>query len=276
MKSGHIQQFAHLKQFKSVEQFNKTIDHVIATYGNQFTRSELLAFKILTRFSVKQVGVCNARICKLVEASQSEKGGVSRSTFERMLRKAKQLGILSIHHTIRKKGGFSHSVYVFHHFDGAPEEKLTERALPEKAVESTTETDKIPHETPIHKNKQKRRKDLRPISIEELDYTYVPGYVPEQWTKAVKPFFSRAVEICKLWDRALIAYRSRKLDSPIENYLPMIVKAFKQTVFQYKRGKIQTCFQQYFYGTITTMLAVEARREYARQNQQRWSWLRGT
>ncbi|QOY35298.1 hypothetical protein AWH56_021815 [Anaerobacillus isosaccharinicus] len=275
MKPGNINQYAYLSEFKTVQDFNETIKQVVATYGDQFTKSEKIAFLQLTRYSVKKIGICNARICKLVEATQDKKGGISRSTFERMLRKAKQLGILSIHHTTREKGGFSHSVYVFHRFDGANSEKLTERKQPIVAAITTGQAPVPTTETSSIKNKIIKDQLLRPSSLETLDYTYTPSSVPEAFVKTVKPFFSRAKQICQLWDRTMIAYRTQKFDETIDMLLPTIIKAFKETVYKYKSKKIKTSFNQYYYGTVVGMLAVEKRRVVAQMYPERWGWLEG-
>ncbi|WHY74530.1 hypothetical protein [Fictibacillus enclensis] len=75
-------------------------------YIKRFTKGELIAFQQLTRYCVKVIGVCNAKICTLVSACY-KKGVISRSTIERMFRKAKRLGIISVHHTLRSKGGYA-------------------------------------------------------------------------------------------------------------------------------------------------------------------------
>jgi len=262
MKSGHINQYSHLSEFTSIPQFNETIKQQLATHSGQLTKGELLAFNMLTRFSIKKVGICNARICKLVAAAQSEKGGISRSTFERMLRKANQLGILTIHHTTRQKGGFSHNVYIFHRIDGTHTQKLTERPQQKKPATAAVQNPKTSDEAISFKTKIKD-KELRPITLETLDYTFVPSYVPSEFTKTVKPFFDHAKEICQLWDRALIVYRSLKFEDPIEYFFPIIIKAFKETVYHYKRQKIKTSFIAYYYGTLAGMLTVENRKIFA-------------
>ncbi|WP_227937635.1 hypothetical protein [Alkalihalobacillus deserti] len=134
MKSGRIEQFTHLSEFKSVKEFNESMAAALDIHGHHFTKGERIAFIQLTRFCVKVIGVCNARICKLVQACQHTKGGISRSTFERMLRKARFLGILSNYRTKRAKGGYSHSVYVFHRFDTSKPSQLNERETLENPV----------------------------------------------------------------------------------------------------------------------------------------------
>lgn len=265
MKSGHIQQYAHLSEFKTINEFNETVKAIRFTYKEKFTKSELIALEQLTRFCVKHIGVSNARISKLVEATHKEYQGISRSTFERMIRKAKQIGFLSVHQTMRTKGGLSHNVYVFRRFDGAPEEKLTERNERQNPVLATAQPEITATKTTVVENKPKKIQVLRSIPIEQLDYTYVPSHVPTQFTKAVKPFFSQAKQICSLWDRALIAYRSMRFDEPIEWLLPIITKAFKETVYRFKQKKVKTEFNAYFYGTLSGLLVVEKRKLVAKK-----------
>ena len=275
MKSGRIEQFAHLSQFSSVEEFNETIAIVMDMFGKKFTKGERIAFKVLTQFAVKEVGVCNARIAKLVQACQSVDGGISRSTFERMLRKAKNFGILSIYHTIREKGGFSHNVYVFHRFDGTSTEKLTEHELVENPVETKVEVAKSPEEANLNKTifiNKNHRLNTRDIQLNDLDETFVPSFIPKEFIRTVKPFFNRAVEICGLWQRASIAFREAKFSPAhlIEDYLPTIIQAFKETVFRYKQRKIKTSFRQYYYGVLRGMFTVEKRKMVARE--MHWGW----
>ncbi|WP_051045209.1 hypothetical protein [Halalkalibacterium ligniniphilum] len=183
MKSGSIEQFAHLSEFNSVKEFNQSISQALEYFCERFTKGERIAFEKLIQYSVKKYGVCNARISKLVQASHSEKGGISRSTFERMLRKAKAFGIFTIHHTIREKGGYSHNVYIFHRFDGANQDQLTERKPPQKQDQTTAQPSKKAAEARLLKTK-KPKQDLRPPTIEALDASFVPAYVPASFVES--------------------------------------------------------------------------------------------
>lgn len=275
MKSGKIDQFAHLSEFKTLKEFNGTITQFLDTHGHHFTKSERIALFTLTQFSAKHIGVCNARIAKLVEAAQAQQGGISRSSFERMLRKAKKLGILSIHHTLRIKGGLSHNVYVFHPFDGATTEKLTDRHKTEKPAPPKDSTPKTQPDTLLLKTiKPLKEKELRTDTIEELDASFVPSSIPTTFVRAVKPFFSTAKEIDFLWQRVRIAYRSLKFTTSVEELLQPIIQAFKECVYRYKQNQIRTTFVQYFYRTVEAVLLVEKRRIVA--NETGWgSWLMG-
>ncbi|WP_216830596.1 hypothetical protein [Alkalihalobacterium elongatum] len=266
MKSGHIDQFAHLSEFNSVKQFNETIKEVRKQYEQHFTKGEHIALLTLIQHSVKKHGVCNARICKLVAAAQAKTGSLSRSTFERMLRKAQKLGILTVHHTIRQKGGYSHNVYVFHRSDGANPQKLTARPTTENPTAASLPAEQNTPKALLLKTKKHKDQNLRqqrPSSqqnLEALDHTFVPSYVPAPFVKLAKPFFPRAKDICTFWDRTMIAYRSLKFEQPIETLLPVIIQAFKETVYKYKQNTIRTSFLQYFYGTVVGKLVAEKRK----------------
>ncbi|OLO37085.1 hypothetical protein BTR23_14225 [Alkalihalophilus pseudofirmus] len=284
MKSGKIEQFKQYSKFSGLEEFNHSNKNALEIHGHHFTKGERIAFNVLTRFSVKVLGVCNARICKLVQACQEIKGGISRSTFERMLRKAKSLGIITIIHTVRETGGYAHSVYIFNRFDTPNDEKLTDPTNSQNPHPPKANAPKKPQETSLVETKTLKDKDLRQeqvtkidhVNINELDHSFIPDYVPSQFVKTVKPFFSRATEICGLWNRVEMAYRSAKFPkgTSIDSVFPTIVHAFKQTVYRYKQKKIHTSFMPYFYGTLANLLTVEKRKIVVEKTQ--WGrWLMG-
>ncbi|MCQ6264716.1 hypothetical protein M1K46_03425 [Fictibacillus sp. WQ 8-8] len=263
MEPGRITSFKELSEFGTVKEFNESNKRFMEVHKKEFTKGELVAFQQLTRYSVKVIGVCNAKIGTLVSACY-KKGGISRSTVERMLRKARKLGILSVHHTLRSKGGYAHNVFVFHRFDIAPSEILTERPSAETPAVPKEEPAKNEPETESLKTiKTTKTKILRKeeVPYSTLDYSYLPEYIPQDFIKAVKPFFTTAAEICSLWQKARTAYKKLQFDRPLEQLLAEVIQAFKITVYQYKLRKIRTSFAQYFYGTVYGVLTVERRRE---------------
>lgn len=94
MKQSNITSFQHLSQFSSLKDFNSNIEAFLFEHKNDFTRSELICFKALTRFAVKVKGVSNISINKLLKAISAQFKAVSESTFHRMKRKAIKLGII--------------------------------------------------------------------------------------------------------------------------------------------------------------------------------------
>jgi hypothetical protein len=125
--AGRIENFKEHSQFRSLKEFNNNIEIFLADYKKDFTKGELIAFKRLVRFSAKFAGVANAKIGTLLKSINEKSGGfgVSRSTFERMLTKAKELGILTVKPTVKPKGGKGHNVYVFNTIDVLKKKKLT-------------------------------------------------------------------------------------------------------------------------------------------------------
>ncbi|TCP19705.1 hypothetical protein EV207_16011 [Scopulibacillus darangshiensis] len=258
MLPGNIEQFKSYSQFQSLEDFNETMTMYMGRYRDQFTKGERRALFHLTRFCAKVPGVSNIRLCKLLMyANQSEH--ISRSTFERMLRKATGLGMLTIHHTLRKEGGYSHNVYVFNRIDGAGEQQLKEEQSAEIPDGSRAEAPSSPPET-INLFKTILKDISKDVRLENLDESYCPSHISKDFIKAAKPFYG-ADGIYQLWGTALIACRRYTLNNPIEHYVPVIISAFKQTVFQYKKGNIKGSFKGYFYGTLVAMFNMEVRRE---------------
>lgn len=149
MRSGHIENFKHLSVFESIRDFNNNIEMFLAEHKSEFTKSELIAFKRLVRFSARVLGVCNAKIQTILKAINDAAGGygISRSTFERMLRKAKKLGILIVHNTARSGGGKGHNVFVFQRFEVSKNEKLTHCENVEKPTETSADESVLKTET---------------------------------------------------------------------------------------------------------------------------------
>ena len=105
LKSGRIEGFEGYSQFNSVKEFNTHVEMWLAVKKQEFSKGELVGLKRLVRFSVKVPGVSNAKIGTLLKAINEDYqgNGISRSTFKRMIIKAKELGILTIHETERLK-----------------------------------------------------------------------------------------------------------------------------------------------------------------------------
>jgi hypothetical protein len=287
LRAGNIYQFKNLSKFNSVEEFNNQKERFLQKHPDLFTQSEFIAFEVLTQFSVVVPGVANAKIATLVSACSGKQGGVSRATFVRMLRKAKTSDFLKVHKTYRASGGFAHNVFVFQPIDASSETQLTYRGDAEvPSVSKNEDTHLAPETKNLFSNLQNKDLNIRQEKnvdiqlspkyspLQELDYTFVPDTVPQPFINTVKPFFDQAIEIYNFLEKALIAYRHLDLYQPLDQMTTIIISAFKTTVFQYKHRKIKTSFMQYYYGTLTTMLSAEKRREHAANSSTlRYNWL---
>src|SRR3954468_16727943 len=118
LKSGAIEQFEQYSQFQSLTEFNHHMEMWLAEYKGEFSKGELVGLKRLVRFAAKIPGVCNAKIGTILKAIHEEyhDNGISRSTFKRMIGKAKALGMITVYEMERKNGSQSSNLYVFNRF----------------------------------------------------------------------------------------------------------------------------------------------------------------
>ncbi|MCH6265313.1 hypothetical protein [Neobacillus citreus] len=118
LKSASIEHFNEFSQFTSLTEFNHHIEQWLLEHKADFSKGELVGLKRLVRFAAKIPGVCNAKIGTILKAIHSEfhDNGISRSTFKRMVLKAKELGIITVYETERKNGSQTCNLYVFNRF----------------------------------------------------------------------------------------------------------------------------------------------------------------
>ncbi|WP_137790976.1 hypothetical protein [Bacillus sp. E(2018)] len=289
MRAGNIYQFKNMSKFQSVAEFNQHKDMFLQLHPDLFTRSEYIAFEVLSQYSVVVPGVANAKIATLVAACSKKQGGISRATFMRMLRKAKSTGFLKVHNTYRTSGGLAHNIFVFHPIDVPSETLMIHRDTQEIPSQSKVQSTKtMPESMNLLTNLENKDQNIRqeknvsittpPISnkpqLQDLDHTFVPSNVPTDFIQSVKPYYDRADEIYTFWHKAIIAYKKFNFRTPIEQLTSTIIEAFKTTVYLYKKRKIKTSFTQYFYGTLSGMFSAEKRREHAAYNPRpHYNWL---
>jgi hypothetical protein len=228
MKAGLIDNFKHLSQFYDLKDFNSSIEQWLAEYKSSFTKSELIAFKRLVRFSAKIPGVSNAKIGTILKAThdKSNGNGISRSTFKRMLIKAKKLGILIVYETERKNGSQSNNIFVFNRFE-----------LPKvETIEPPSETNNLFETSNTSNNKR----------TDDLDHTFTSDSVPGQFTSLVKYFFNDSKSIELFYSRCRIAAYKANYDEDKGKVLDVAINSFKQTVSKLKKGVVRDKFG-YFY-----------------------------
>jgi len=243
MKSGSIEQFVHLSKFNDIKEFNNHIEQWMIDCKNYFTKSELIGLKRLIRYSCKYAGISNAKIQTLVSATHNDEIGISRSTFERMLRKAKQLGILTVHNTFCGLNQ-RHNVYVFNHYQST------------KQVESEIPTNEVP-ETIDVLNQETNRVKTNNILIDTYKDNVIPN-VPVEFQELVKCYFHNPKQVLELWK--CVRRSTEQYNEFTEQYVdydPNVDKAelatssFKQMIVNIKLGyKIKKSIFSYFYGII--------------------------
>ncbi|MEH7585110.1 hypothetical protein V7170_24890, partial [Priestia megaterium] len=231
MKSGSIEQFVHLSKFNDVKEFNNHIEQWMVDCKNYFTKSELIGLKRLIRYSCKYAGISNAKIQTLVSATHNDEIGISRSTFERMLRKAKQLGILTVHNTFFGSNQ-RHNVYVFNHYQST------------KQVESEAPTNEVP-ETIDVLNQETNKIKTNNISIDTYKENVIPN-VPIRFQELVRTYYSPK-QVLEFWKCVKISTRYLTYMSSLQK-TNLGIRVFKQCIVNMKLGyKIRNVFGYYFH-----------------------------
>ncbi|WP_280166481.1 hypothetical protein [Priestia aryabhattai] len=235
MKAGMIQEFLHLSKFSSLKDFNDNVEMFLSIYKKNFTKGEYIAFMRLTKYCAKVKGVANCKIQTLVSACSETCGGISRSTVERMIRKAKKLGILTVYNTTRKSGGYAHNVFVFNRFDVVIKEKLKERKQSSNANDNKPDPIEIQKETisPLETNKHNINK-----RYEQLDSSYTNNRVPEKFIELVRCYYDSAKTIEEYWKMAKIAAYKNCLEKEGSLILEIAIASFKQLIRKLKISKV--------------------------------------
>ncbi|MBU8689511.1 hypothetical protein [Priestia megaterium] len=231
MKSGSIEQFVHLSKFNDVKEFNNHIEQWMVDCKNYFTKSELIGLKRLIRYSCKYAGISNAKIQTLVSATHNNEIGISRSTFERMLRKAKQHGILTVHNTFCGSNQ-RHNVYVFNRYQSI------------KQVESGASTNEVPESIDVP-NQEAKQVKTNNILIDTYKNNVIAN-VPIEFQNLVKSYYSPK-EVLELWKCVKNSTRYLTYMNELQK-INLGIKVFKQCIVNMKLGyKIKNIFGYYYH-----------------------------
>ncbi|WP_427110860.1 hypothetical protein [Lysinibacillus xylanilyticus] len=108
-----------LSKFDSLRDFNNQFEQAVLSIKSVFTKSEYIALNKLRKFAGSAIaGVAWCKAQKAVAATHMDALiGVSRSTFNRMLRKAASHNLLTIIRQERNNKYQTHNVYVFNRAD---------------------------------------------------------------------------------------------------------------------------------------------------------------
>lgn len=189
-----------LSKFKSLKEFNNHFEQSMIRLKDHFTKSEYIALNKLRKFAADIFGVAWCKLQRAVAGThQDETFGVSRATFERMLRKAKKLNLVTVINQERKNKWQKHNVYVFNRVD--------EIILPEEEIVSNSHTIDVPNDekidAPITNNlselpKEKQVKDINnkqlSINNEKVDIEMQREYVEKYATNEYQTEIFKLIE----------------------------------------------------------------------------------
>lgn len=255
MLSGRIETYKQYSQFKTLKEFNTTIEMFLLDHKKDFSKGEYVALNRLTKYCAKYYGVANAKIGTILKAihSKSNGFGISRGTFERMLNKSKKLGILTILHTVKPKGGKGHNVYVFNKLSVSNSTQIEYR----KKAETPTATKKNQPKSEgeainlLQTNKTNTLSKRKETHLyKKLNYTFVSDKVPKEFSKLMGYFFNDSQLIEEYWKMVRIdTFRIRGVLLDDDVILSTAIHSFKQMIGKLKVGKVNNPIA-YFKGVL--------------------------
>jgi len=241
MKCESIKYYEEYRHHQTFDDMNELNDHLRLHIDNnaELSKSTVKVLKLLSRYSCVIKGVSWMK--RRTIASHVD---VSEKTVSRALKSLEQAGIIKRIPTVKKSGGRGYDITIILKCPV----RLSSREPAESLCESKRRTKEMQEET---KNINKTYVSKEP-SLNELDASFTPNTVPQDFKTACKPFFG-ANETYQLWQRVKVAYNRCELDSRLSELSDVIINAFKSSIFAYKRGKIRQSFRAYFYVTVERM-----------------------
>lgn len=251
MQQSNISSFKEFSQFTSLRDFNNHIEQWMIDHKSTFTPSERIALRRLIRFSAKIYGVCNARINTLLEAIKDKDCpvGVSRSTFKRMLCKARRIGLIAVQETVRMNNSQSSNLYIFQPYQ-SNEPPRTECEQSEDAMVKEKVDPQLNHlETTNLSKASKINNNIRTYT-ENSHHDIIPDWLINknpQLVSSASNYF-KSSEIKELIVAYMSVSRNSKLTS--EELVDLSVDALKQTVYRIKSRKQINNVYAYYFGTL--------------------------
>lgn len=250
-KTPYWEKFSVYQTFETVKEMNATVKHFLQIYT--LTPATQAVLNTLKLYSKRYVGVC-----WLYREEIAKKAKVSLASVKRALKELKEIGILSIYpqiHTL--KGGHTHNVYVINptfelpfepEFD--PAESISEEAATPTAPSVSAISDESHKNS--HTNSHTKFKDL---SIERFD---ILKDVPNEFIDLLEPFYANSPKTIHARWRTVLSAAKKSCNGVKNAYFDSIRDAWKETIRQYKRGKIKKATDDgigaYFYGVLCDYL----------------------
>ncbi|MDP4550849.1 helix-turn-helix domain-containing protein [Alkalihalobacillus macyae] len=242
--------YERYQSFQTLEALNEGVRKALYFHADKLNKTAVTVLKTISRYSCKIPGVSWLKAATLAELIEK-----SEKTIRRALKTLEQLGIIQRIPTVRAKGGRGYDVCIIRANIVDDQSQLSSRSDLESPCASKDERSSRTKETAILKAKIIRQGSA------QMDYTFAPANVPEEFVKAVRPFFGDAPTIYSLWGRVIIAHRHAGIQASVYDAVDTAIVAFKQTIFSAKAGRLRGTVTAYYYGTLRGMLAVIRRQE---------------
>ncbi len=251
MQQSNISSFKQFSNFTSLKSFNNSIEQWMIDHKSTFTPSERIALRRLVRFCSKVYGVCNARINTILEAIKDKDCpvGVSRSTFKRMLTKARRIGLIAVQETVRMNNSQSSNLYIFQPYQSneppRTECEQSEDAMVKEKVDPQLNhriTTKLFKANKINNNIRTYNADSHQDIIPDWLYNKNPQLV----SLASNYFNLSGIK------ELVVAYMSVSNKSKLTSgeLISLSVDALKQTIYRIKSRKKINNVYAYYTGTL--------------------------
>jgi hypothetical protein len=236
MQQSNIETFSDYSLFSTLKSFNSAIEQWMVDFKDTFTASEQIALKRLIRFSAKYRGICNARINTILNAIKEKDTsvGLSRSTFKRMILKAKSIGLLVVKETVRGNQSQSSNLYIFQPY-ATNEPPRTEN----EQIEVSSDQQEIVEQL----NHPKASNLFKTNNLKQRTYTdnHQPDIIPD-WLINKNPelvstasIYFQTQEVIEFMKSYMSVSKSSKL--PQNELISCSVDALKQTIYRMRSFK---------------------------------------
>ncbi|WP_299093766.1 helix-turn-helix domain-containing protein [uncultured Metabacillus sp.] len=243
------------QSFNTIDEMDQAVRGFLYKHKGELSEGTLSVLHVIWKHSVKVIGVSYAKYEYIAEQIK-----MSRRTVIRAVNVLEEKGFIKKIPTARMNGKQGVNLLVIQPF--ASVEALKHNKSPQDVTLPDTPNKTENKQSSLCEKKKEPNDVSKPSepSLHQLDASYLPDSVHQEFIEAAKPFFN-AIEIYGLWKRVLIAYNKLDLERNIYEVMYCIVDSFKQTVFAKKLGKIHSTFEGYFYRIVYANLLVEKRRE---------------
>ncbi|EOQ14313.1 hypothetical protein KOY_00279 [Bacillus cereus VDM021] len=227
--------------FDSLDQLNEFTSKVLSQV--EMNETDRNVFVMLSRYSVKVLGVCWLKVNTIAEALE-----VSYKTVQRSLARLVKKNIIKRVETMRAvSGGYGASLTVMSPIGLSYREEAVEPCVG-RVQDEPEQEETIP---------LKQRPKRIHIRTNEMDSSFaVACGVPSQFANLVSSFVP-AHKVVSLWRKATVI---RKRYAPlVEDCVGEAVQAIKISVMAVKLGKVKD-IGAYYWGTLSRILAREQRK----------------
>lgn len=231
----YYEDYRQYESFRTMDDLNESVRLHIDNKRDYLNDRSIEVLFHLSKYSCVVKGVS-----WLKRATIAGHLGVSEKTITRSMKRLEENGIIQRVSTIRKRGGRGYDIVIIR-----PVSDQVSRRVPSQSPRH----DKPSLELEQVETTNNHNDYVAEPSLNELDASYTPSNIPEDFVKAAAPFF-RAKEITALWKRVSIAYNKNAVDAPLYELTGEVINVFKTSVFAYKNGSIRKSFFAYFYKSM--------------------------